>query len=69
MGKRTFLMDGSEHIIGDRECPACFDDYPQLCDECGGLLHKEFRGEGHISGEVYLVFSERCDTCEIEEAE
>jgi hypothetical protein len=32
------IGDELTHVVGDRECPECLEEYPEPCP-CGGLIH------------------------------
>lgn len=53
------LIDGNEHIVGDKGCSECWQDYPKTCD-CGGLIHASF-GDENADGDYYLNY--KCDKC------
>jgi hypothetical protein len=48
------------HVIGDRTCPECWEDYPVLC-LCGGLVHAA--GEDEDADGAELPAITRCDRC------
>jgi hypothetical protein len=48
------------HVIGDRTCPECWEDYPVLCP-CGGLVHAA--GEDEDADGAELPAITRCDRC------
>jgi hypothetical protein len=57
-----FLTVGTEtnHAVDDRECPECWEDYPEPC-RCGGLMHAAGGEEDDQDGEVWLTT--KCDRC------
>jgi hypothetical protein len=48
------------HHVGDTQCPACLEEYPEAC-RCGGLIHAESGGPEAEDGSVWL--RTRCDQC------
>ena len=51
-----------EHQRGNKNCPECWQGYPQICPKCGGLLHAEFEEE---HWDDYSIAT-RCESCEDE---
>jgi hypothetical protein len=49
------------HHVGDAQCPACWEEYPEPC-RCGGLMHAAGGSEEDEDGNVLLVTL--CDRCE-----
>jgi hypothetical protein len=47
------------HVVGDRQCPECADEYPEPC-RCGGMIHAA-RGEQDAEGTEWPMT--RCDVC------
>jgi hypothetical protein len=50
----------TSHHVGDPQCAACWESYPEPCP-CGGLIHAAGGPEEDIDGKVLLVT--RCDKC------
>ena len=50
----------ANHRIGDHACPACEEDYPELC-RCGGLIHATATSDEDADGNAVLATA--CDTC------
>ena len=59
MTDNTFTIDGRDHVIGDKDCLACWFDEALPC-KCGGLVHTEF-GDENYDGDYWLWY--RCDKC------
>lgn len=58
---RLFAVgEETNHHVGDRQCPACWEDYPVPC-RCGGLMHAGGPGEEDEDGNLWPVT--RCDGC------
>ncbi len=48
------------HHVGDQQCPACAEEYPEPC-ACGGLIHAEPGLLEDPDGNAELAT--RCDQC------
>jgi hypothetical protein len=48
------------HHVGDGQCPACVEQYPEPC-RCGGLMHAAGSDEVDADGNVVPVT--QCDRC------
>ena len=55
----AFILNKSEHTVGDSRCTECYKGYPLKC-VCGGLIHSQFVKETW-DGDVNLSFG--CDNC------
>ena len=55
----TVAEEGTHHV-GDLQCPACWEKYPEPC-RCGGLIHAAGGDEVNADGNV--VLTTRCDQC------
>jgi hypothetical protein len=53
------IGDETMHVVGDRRCPECLEEYPEVCP-CGGLIHAA-RGEADAEDTEWPVT--RCDRC------
>jgi hypothetical protein len=59
--ERVFSVgEESAHVIGHRDCPECWEDYPVLC-ACGGLIHAA--GEDEDAEGMELPAITLCDRC------
>lgn len=54
------LGEEVNHRSGDRECPECYEGYPQLC-RCGGLMHAGSADGEDADGNVLLIIA--CEAC------
>jgi hypothetical protein len=66
MSKTFTVGEESTHVIGDRACPECWEDYPAPCP-CGGLIHaagEEEDAEG--ADRPAITLCERCGRSEEE---
>jgi hypothetical protein len=59
MGRFFTLGADVEHAIGDHDCQACPEGYPEPC-RCGGLVHAAV-GEVDVEGNPTLLTA--CDIC------
>lgn len=58
---RTFSVgEETAHVIADRACPECWEDYPVPCP-CGGLVHAG--GEDEDAEGAALPATTLCDRC------
>lgn len=58
---RTFSVgEETAHVIADRACPECWEDYPVPCP-CGGLVHAG--GEDEDADGAPLPATTLCDRC------
>ena len=58
---RTFSVgEETAHVIADRACPECWEDYPVPCP-CGGLIHAG--GEDEDADGAELPATTLCDRC------
>lgn len=55
----AFLINNTEHTVGNHRCEECFRGYPAKCS-CGGFIHAQFIKETW-QGEMQLSFL--CDLC------
>lgn len=55
---KTFVFGDETHAVGDLECPACPDAYPESC-RCGGLMH----ASGETAEESETILTTQCDQC------
>ena len=53
------------HHVGDKQCPVCWEEYPEPC-QCGGLMHAAGVAEEDSDGNVAITT--RCDRCGRSEA-
>ena len=59
MGQVFTIGEETLHVVGDRQCPECPDEYPEPCP-CGGMIHAA-RGEQDAEGTEWPMT--RCDVC------
>ena len=59
MGQVFTIGEETLHLVGDRQCPECPDEYPEPCP-CGGLTHAA-SGEPDADGTEWPMT--RCDVC------
>jgi hypothetical protein len=60
MMARVFTLGtDTEHTVGDHDCPACPENYPEPC-RCGGLMHAAV-GDEDLEGNPTLITA--CDVC------
>jgi len=52
--------DDSNHRVGEAQCPACGEDFPEPCG-CGGLVHATVLARGEPDDNP--VITTRCDQC------
>ena len=52
--------EAATHEMGHRDCPECWENYPEPC-RCGGLMHAAGTAEEDADGNAVLVT--RCDRC------
>lgn len=65
--KKVFTVgEESAHVIGDGDCPECWEDYPVACP-CGGLVHAAGEDEDAEGAEVPAITL--CDRCARSEEE
>lgn len=55
----NFLLNKSEHTVGDHRCLECYRGYPAKC-LCGGFIHAQFLKEDWQSNSQLSV---ACDVC------
>jgi ribose-phosphate pyrophosphokinase len=60
MKQFTLGEDTAAHTVGDTQCPACWEGYPETC-RCGGLIHAVAEAEEDADGNVALIT--QCDLC------
>jgi hypothetical protein len=60
MNKVFSVGEERTHVVGDRECPDCWESYPVPCP-CGGLIHAAGEDEDTEGAEVPATT--RCDRC------
>ena len=65
MGKVFTIGEETLHVVGDRQCPACPDEYPEPCP-CGGLTHA---ARGELDADETEWPMTRCDVCGLSEEE
>lgn len=59
--KKVFSVgEETAHVIDDRVCPECWDEYPVLCP-CGGLVHAGGEDEDAEGAELPAIT--KCDRC------
>jgi hypothetical protein len=59
MARVFTLGTDTEHTVGDHDCPACPENYPEPC-RCGGLMHAAV-GDEDLEGNPTLITA--CDVC------
>ena len=56
---KTFMFGDETHAVGDVDCPACPEHYPESCP-CGGLMHA---AGDTAAEESETVLATQCDRC------
>ena len=59
MARVFTLGTDTEHTVGDHDCPACPENYPEPC-RCGGLIHASV-GDEDVEDNATLITA--CDVC------
>ena len=59
MARVFTLGTDTEHTVGDHDCPACPENYPEPC-RCGGLIHAAV-GDEDVEGNPTHITA--CDVC------
>jgi hypothetical protein len=59
MSRLFTIGEEIQHVVGDRQCPECPDEYPEPCP-CGGLIHA---ASGEADQEATEWLDTRCDVC------
>ena len=59
------VLDGEEHrMVSTDECDTCWQGYPHVHEDCGGLIHADF-GDESWNGDYWLrTLCERCGESE-----
>lgn len=55
----AFILNKSEHTVGDHRCCECWRGYPVKC-LCGGFIHAQFVKEEWDNN---LILTYGCDVC------
>lgn len=55
----AFILNKSEHTVGDRRCVECWKGFPMKCI-CGGFVHAQFIKE---SWQNVVELAYLCDRC------
>jgi hypothetical protein len=59
MTKMFAVNEEVDHHVGDAQCPACADEYPEPCP-CAGLMHGVVTDDTH-EGKTWATT--KCDRC------